>query len=102
MPGLVRLSKLIEKMSLETPQTTPKPKQKAAPKVKKAPTKIKVTPKQISANDPIAIFYMSLLKQNPNSKMAQEWCQKHIVTEPTSISPTISHPQKVKITFKKC
>jgi hypothetical protein len=39
-------------------------------------------------------FYTSLLKQNPNSKMAKKWCLNH------GINDTIQNLQKLKITKK--
>jgi hypothetical protein len=39
-------------------------------------------------------FYTSLLKQNPNSKMAKKWCLNH------GINDTIQNLQKLKVTKK--
>ena len=46
-------------------------------------------------------FYTSLLKQNPNSKMAMKWCLEHGLVPEKDIDSITKKIQKLKITKKK-
>lgn len=52
-------------------------------------------------SDPLYKFYMSLLKQNPNSEMALKWCLEHgIFNEKKAEQVSMMFDMK-KLTIKK-
>ena len=61
---------------VKSPKSVKSPKQsKVVKKAKETKdAKTKPTPPE---KDPLRIFYTSLLKQNPQSKMARDWCKRH-------------------------